>query len=416
MTEAGVKSNLRIGIVTVWFDRGAGMVSKAYRQAFQAGGHEVFIYARGGEIHPTSDPAWAGPDVTWQPQRKGWDSTAISIGKMSAWVVENSIDVVLFNEQHFWPSVVAIRRRFPDLVLGSYVDYYTADTVKQFAMFDFLFCNTRRHHKVFSWHPSAFYIPWGTDVDTFAPRDSERSNSTLTFLHSAGMNLERKGTRILVEAFLMLEAEAKLILHVQQPINEASEFWEWVESCPRIKLINQTIGPPGLYHLGDVYVYPTNLEGIGLTICEALACGLPVITTDCAPMNEFVTHGVDGFLCSPDEFRGRSDGYYWAEAHYGPEKVLDGMNYFLERQSHIDEFSNQARKNAVDHRDWKRNARHVCDLVVDALEQPRTRINGRAIEQTCQTARLPLSRGALRLAAALIPGSAKQRFLLGVCN
>ena len=33
--------------------------------------------------------------------------------------------------------------------------------------------------------------------------------------------------------------------------------------------------------MGDVFVYPSRLEGIGLCVPEALACGLPVITTDC---------------------------------------------------------------------------------------------------------------------------------------
>jgi len=44
-----------------------------------------------------------------------------------------------------------------------------------------------------------------------------------------------------------------------------------------------------LYYLGDVYVYPTTLDGLGLTVYEALASGLPVIATDVAPMNEIIT-------------------------------------------------------------------------------------------------------------------------------
>ena len=65
---------------------------------------------------------------------------------------------------------------------------------------------------------------------------------------------------------------------------------------PRIEFIEKTVSAPGLYFRGDVYLYPTRLEGIGLTICEALASGLPVITTNDAPMNEFVIDGETGYL------------------------------------------------------------------------------------------------------------------------
>jgi len=38
---------------------------------------------------------------------------------------------------------------------------------------------------------------------------------------------------------------------------------------------------------------------------EALACGLPVITTDNAPMNEFVQDGVNGKLVKVKRFQKR---------------------------------------------------------------------------------------------------------------
>lgn len=44
-----------------------------------------------------------------------------------------------------------------------------------------------------------------------------------------------------------------------------------------------------LYRRADVFVYPSKREGIGLVLLEALSAGLPVITTDAPPMNEWVT-------------------------------------------------------------------------------------------------------------------------------
>ena len=45
-----------------------------------------------------------------------------------------------------------------------------------------------------------------------------------------------------------------------------------------------------LYCNADLFILPTLSENFGVVIAEALACGLPVITTKGAPWNELVTH------------------------------------------------------------------------------------------------------------------------------
>ena len=69
-----------------------------------------------------------------------------------------------------------------------------------------------------------------------------------------------------------------------------------MEKQDLLKIYEKTLPAPGLYHLGDVYVYPSRLDGVGLTVGEALACGLPVITTENGPMDEFVEDGFNGRL------------------------------------------------------------------------------------------------------------------------
>ncbi|MEM6256585.1 MAG: MSMEG_0565 family glycosyltransferase [Cyanobacteria bacterium P01_D01_bin.156] len=46
---------------------------------------------------------------------------------------------------------------------------------------------------------------------------------------------------------------------------------------------------PGLYRLADVFVFPSVQEGWGLVVLEAIASGLPVLTSNQAPFTEFLS-------------------------------------------------------------------------------------------------------------------------------
>ena len=42
---------------------------------------------------------------------------------------------------------------------------------------------------------------------------------------------------------------------------------------------------------------PTVREGFGLSVAEAMACGLPVVVSDCSSLPELIDHGKGGYLC-----------------------------------------------------------------------------------------------------------------------
>jgi UDP-glucose:(heptosyl)LPS alpha-1,3-glucosyltransferase len=51
-----------------------------------------------------------------------------------------------------------------------------------------------------------------------------------------------------------------------------------------------------LYSAADVYVSPSHEDSFGLPVAEAMACGLPVITSAFAGVAGQIHHGVDGFV------------------------------------------------------------------------------------------------------------------------
>lgn len=57
---------------------------------------------------------------------------------------------------------------------------------------------------------------------------------------------------------------------------------------------------PAVYRQADILFFPTRREGLSLVALEAMACGLPIVTTRCSSMPELVDHGKGGFLFDMD--------------------------------------------------------------------------------------------------------------------
>ena len=54
---------------------------------------------------------------------------------------------------------------------------------------------------------------------------------------------------------------------------------------------------PPRYQQMHILLMPTVREGLSLSVLEAMACGLPVIASDCSSLPEQIDHGKGGFLC-----------------------------------------------------------------------------------------------------------------------
>lgn len=54
----------------------------------------------------------------------------------------------------------------------------------------------------------------------------------------------------------------------------------------------------------DVFCFPSYREGLGLAAIEAMACGLPLITSNVHGINDYSVDGITGYKCSPDDVEG----------------------------------------------------------------------------------------------------------------
>lgn len=120
--------------------------------------------------------------------------------------------------------------------------------------------------------------PYGVDWSRFAaPASSALGTRPLRFLF-AGSLLARKGVPLLLDAWRSLGArDAELWLAGRA----GEQVRPLIPDLPGLRLLGQVShrDMPGLYAQCDVFVLPTFFEGFSLVVLEALAAGLPVITT-----------------------------------------------------------------------------------------------------------------------------------------
>jgi glycosyltransferase involved in cell wall biosynthesis len=112
------------------------------------------------------------------------------------------------------------------------------------------------------------------------------SGPAKTFVHNAGKfeAEDRKSTLLTIEAFHQVRnQDVSFIVRSQNPLPQRIED-------PRIRYSTGNLPDyRDLYREGEVFVQPSKAEGNGLSILEAMACGLPVLTTDYPPMNEYTS-------------------------------------------------------------------------------------------------------------------------------
>jgi glycosyltransferase involved in cell wall biosynthesis len=293
---------------------------------------------------------------------------AIDREDFQKWLIDKKITHLVFNEQ-IWLAPVFWAREMGVKTIG-YVDYYKKSTVQNFKVYDALICNTKRHQSVFFWHRNCWYFPWGTDLTKFKPSQS-RQVDNLTFIHSGGWSPFRKGTDLAITAFSKLAAsEARLIIHLQiHPNDFLSEFpqlREILEKDKRISVITDKIKPEDFYSLGHVYLYPSRLEGIGLTQVEALACGIPIIVPDDAPMNEFVLDPISRTTDISKKWT-RADSYYWKMNEVSIKSLISNIEWFSKNFNNSDSWPAIVRGISEEYFDSNKNMSNLVNLM-QALE------------------------------------------------
>ncbi|MGO9021210.1 MAG: glycosyltransferase family 4 protein [Syntrophobacteraceae bacterium] len=150
-------------------------------------------------------------------------------------------------------------------------------------------------------------VPLGVNVDQFHPEAQKRSmesSKKFRFLFVGG-GLWRKGVDLLLDAYrgtfssrddvvLVIKDLPQEKFYIDQGVGRIIRSIQKDPNAPEILHMQTVLEPgelPGLYTASDCLVHPYRAEGFGLPVLEAMACGVPVITTEGGSTDDFCSPG-----------------------------------------------------------------------------------------------------------------------------
>jgi glycosyltransferase involved in cell wall biosynthesis len=152
-----------------------------------------------------------------------------------------------------------------------------------------------------------WYVPNGVEEKFFL--DHEYVEGSASRLLYVGTWLDRKGVYYLAEAFQLLAGalpEARLtVAGCFLPEEElrrsfAASVRDRVTVIPFVARDDM----PNLYAQHDLFVLPSLVEGMPLALLEAMAAGMPVVTTESSGMADVVEDELNGLLVPPADSEG----------------------------------------------------------------------------------------------------------------
>ncbi len=188
-------------------------------------------------------------------------------------------------------------------------------------------------------------FPWGVDLQHFAPHPAP-GTSHPGFTVFCNRSWEPNyGVDVLARAFAKVavqKPEVSLLLlsggsqgHIIRQILNSGGMHDRVTFTGQIS--NRDL--PRYYHMADLYVSPSHVDGSSVSLMEALACGLPCLVSDIPANKEWVFDGQNGWLFP--------DGNVEALA----AKII----FAIENRKTLPEIGKNARAIAEDRADWKKN-------------------------------------------------------------
>jgi len=108
-----------------------------------------------------------------------------------------------------------------------------------------------------------------------------------------------------------------------------------------------------LYDAADLFCIPSFGEGIPIVLMEAMASGIPCVTTQIAGIPELIRSGIDGLLVAPSDLDG----------------LTDALATLMDEQALRDRLSKNGRQRVLEHYDLRRNVQQLAAIFSERVKQ-----------------------------------------------
>ena len=185
-------------------------------------------------------------------------------------------------------------------------------------------------------------VPSGVDTLHWKPASVKPGHDRLRLLFVGG-NFERKGGRQLLDAFCGLGLHTRAELHIvtRDPV-----------ACPPGVVVHHNVKNNSsdllnLYQSADIFVLPTMADCFSIASIEAMAVGVPVITTSMGGIPDIVESGTTGFLVKPGD----------------ATDLAAALTRLTSDEATRNAFGKAARERTLRHFDARTNAKRILGLV-----------------------------------------------------
>ena len=155
-------------------------------------------------------------------------------------------------------------------------------------------------------------VPYGVDTSAFTKRNHAPDPNAQFRVIFIGSLIQRKGLSYLLDAVRELRSRNIKVFLCGRGVVDSALIGNYSDLDIEVKIGLARDELVQLAHTCDVFVLPSLIEGFAHVIVEAMACGLPVITTDhtCGP--DIINEGEEGFIVPIRDARAIAEKLAWS--------------------------------------------------------------------------------------------------------
>jgi glycosyltransferase involved in cell wall biosynthesis len=360
----------------LYFSLGYCTHDHRFLQSISEGGHEVHFVRLEGNTRPVEDRPVppAVHQVIWQGGRAPfrWRDLLKLTGDFRRVLHEIRPDLIHAGPIQTCAFIAALSGFHPlltmswgfdlmqDVQRNKWWEFATRYTLKKSDYFTSDAKVTRDKAVAYGMDPERTIVfPWGIDLGHFQPADRGKpSRQTFTIFCNRSWEL-RYGVDLLARAFVKVAGKYE---HVDLILLSGGSQAAYIRSIldnggvlDRVTLGGQVsqLHLPDWYHLADLYISPSHVDGSSVSLMEALACGLPCLVSDIPANREWITEGENGWLFKDGDV----------------DHLVERICLLIDQRENLPGVGRAGRRTAENKADWNKNVEVLMNTYRTMLER-----------------------------------------------